>query len=396
MRLLRVIASVNPAHGGPIAGIRAVTPVLASMGVETEIACVDAPDAAWLGSVPQAKVHALGPGQRFWARSPQLVPWLNANGARFDAVVMHGLWLHPSYAVWQAFHASATPYFVYPHGMLDPWFQKARPIKALRNTLYWKLIEHRVLRDATGVLFTCDEERRLAREPFRPYACREIVVNYGSATPPADGDRCQAVFLEKFPPLAGKPFLLFLSRIHEKKGVDLLLKAWSSRLKSGQAAPHLAIAGPCADAAYLDGLKRLASELGLASHVTWLPMLEGDVKWGALHACDAFILPSHQENFGIAVVEALACARPVLISDKVNIWREIESDGSGLVAPDTEAGVGQLLDHWQSLDATARSAMNQSARRSFEQRFTIAKAAESLVNAIRSAKNPSPCEPATK
>jgi glycosyltransferase involved in cell wall biosynthesis len=389
VRILRVIASVNPTQGGPVAGIRAVTPVLATMGVETEIACVDSPAAGWLGSVPQAKVHALGPAQRPWARSPQLVPWLRANGSRFDAVIMHGLWLHPSYAVWQAFRPpSTTPYFVYPHGMLDPWFQNARPIKALRNTIYWKLIEHRVVRDATGVLFTCDEERRLAREPFRPYASREVVVNYGSATPPLDRDRCKGVFLQKHSELIDKNFLLFLSRIHRKKGVDLLLKAWSGQLKTGKTPPHLAIAGPCADTAYLDGLKRLASELDLTPHITWLPMLEGDAKWGALNACEAFILPSHQENFGIAVVESLACGRPVLISDKVNIWREIQSDGSGLVAPDTTQGVSQLVEAWQALDARAREKMNLLALESFEQRFTIAKAAESIVNVIRGATAP--------
>jgi glycosyltransferase involved in cell wall biosynthesis len=389
VRLLRVIASVNPTQGGPIAGIRAVTPVLASMGVQTEIACVDAPAAGWLDSVPQAKVHALGPAQSSWARSKELVPWLRTNGSRFDAVVMHGLWLHPSYAVWQAFRQPSTPpYFVYPHGMLDPWFQKARPLKALRNTVYWKLVEHRVIRDATRVLFTCDEERRLAREPFRPYACREAVVNYGSATPPPDGERCKGVFLQTHPELAAKTFLLFLSRIHQKKGVDLLLQAWSAQLKAGKTPPHLAIAGPCAEPAYLDGLKRLAAELGLAAQVTWLPMLEGDAKWGALNACEAFILPSHQENFGIAVVEALACGRPVLISDKVNIWREIQSDGSGLVAPDTAEGVSRLVESWQALETRAREKMSLLARGSFAQRFTIAQAAGSLVNAIRGATAP--------
>jgi glycosyltransferase involved in cell wall biosynthesis len=88
------------------------------------------------------------------------------------------------------------------------------------------------------------------------------------------------------------------------------------------------------------------------------------------------------------VVESLACGRPVLISDKVNIWREIQSDGSGLVAPDTTQGVSQLVEAWQALDARAREKMNLLALESFEQRFTIAKAAESIVNVIRGATAP--------
>jgi glycosyltransferase involved in cell wall biosynthesis len=66
-------------------------------------------------------------------------------------------------------------------------------------------------------------------------------------------------------------------------------------------------------------------------------------KWGVLYGCEAFVLPSHQENFGIAVVEALACGKPVLISDQVNIWREIVEDGAGIAEADTEEGVVKLL-----------------------------------------------------
>jgi glycosyltransferase involved in cell wall biosynthesis len=107
-------------------------------------------------------------------------------------------------------------------------------------------------------------------------------------------------------------------------------------------------------------------------------MLQGDLKWGAFHGSDVFVLPSHQENFGVAVAEALGCGLPVLISDKVNVWREIEADGAGMVAADTVDGTEKNLVRWLELDDTARADMRARAARTFEARFRI----ETMVSAL--------------
>jgi glycosyltransferase involved in cell wall biosynthesis len=107
-------------------------------------------------------------------------------------------------------------------------------------------------------------------------------------------------------------------------------------------------------------------------------MLQGDLKWGAFHASDVFILPSHQENFGVAVAEALGCGLPALISDKVNVWREIEADGAGLVAADTVDGTEKNLLRWLELDPAARDAMRAQATLTFKARFRI----ETMVSAL--------------
>src|ERR1035437_10156512 len=108
-------------------------------------------------------------------------------------------------------------------------------------------------------------------------------------------------------------------------------------------------------------MKALAKRLGIQGHVTWTGMLAGDLKWGAFYQAQAFVLPSHQENFGIAVAEALACGRPVLISNKVNIWREIAEDRAGLVENDDRAGAVQLLRQWTGMSATAKTEMGRRA-----------------------------------
>jgi glycosyltransferase involved in cell wall biosynthesis len=107
------------------------------------------------------------------------------------------------------------------------------------------------------------------------------------------------------------------------------------------------------------------------------------MKWGAFYASEAYVLSSHQENFGIAIAEALGCGVPVLISDKVNIWREIEADGAGIVNSDTLAGTKESLKRWLALDETARQQMGANAKRSFEERFTVEAMAKSIEVAIQ-------------
>jgi glycosyltransferase involved in cell wall biosynthesis len=109
------------------------------------------------------------------------------------------------------------------------------------------------------------------------------------------------------------------------------------------------------------------------------------LKWGAFYASEAFVLPSHQENFGIAVAEALSCGLPVLISDKVNIWREIEADGAGLVAPDTLQGTRSSLNVWFGLTVDAKMTFVQRAQDCFQRRFTVDAMTISLLNAMQRA-----------
>ena len=379
MNILRVISSVDPKGGGPVEGLRQIIPVLARLGHTTQVASLDDPGAPWVTDFP-APVHALGPGRMKYGLSLRLVPWLRANAPRFDAVIVHGLWQHTSFGVWQALHGSKTPYFVYTHGMLDPWFKNTYPLKHLKKCLYWPCAERRVLRDAQAVLFTNEEERRLARQSFLGYDCREQVISYGTASPLGCPQVLRRRFFERFPVLEGRKLLLFLSRIHPKKGCDLLLKAFAGAAGTNPNL-HLVMAGP-SGGDWQTGLERQAEALGLAGRVTWTGMLSGDDKWGAFHAADAFVLPSHQEYFGLAVAEALACGLLVLISDKINIWREVVRHGAGLVAEDTEEGTAGLLRDWLALTPAEVRRMRKRARCCFLTRFEIEAAAESLAGTL--------------
>ena len=378
MRILNVITSTNPAAGGPIENVTQMSRFLGDSHL-FEVACLDAPDAPWIADSP-LKIHALGPSRSGYAYAPDAVRWIRENRRHYDVVLVRGIWQFGSYATWKALRNTSTPYFVFPHGMLDPWFKRTYPLKHVKKLMYWPWAEYRVLRDARAVCFTCEEERVLARESFRFYRAREAVVNYGTAAPPDDAPAQRTTFLAKFPALADKKLLLFLSRIHVKKGADLLIEAFA-RAATSDASLHLVMAGPDQQGLQSE-LQTLARKLGIAERITWTGMLQGELKWGAFRAASAFILPSHQENFGIVVAEALACGVPVLISDKVNIWREIAADKVGWVAPDTLEGTLANITAWLHTPDDQIIAMNAAAVRCFRERFEIGGAARSLLAVI--------------
>ena len=383
MRILRVIDTLNPRTGGPAMGVRSVTPVLRDLGHETVIATVDSPEQP-AQCVDGADVIALGPARGSYRFSQDLRVWLLRNVHRFDVVVVHGLWQSLGRSVHLATRDNPVPYFVYPHGMLDPWFRRAYPGKHAKKWLYWLMVERHVLGDASAVLFTCEEERRLARKSFAPYYCVERVVNYGTAAAPDDEALQIATWHKLYPALRHRPFLLFLGRIHPKKGIDLLLEAYATLASQTGTPPALVIAGPSEDPELLRRLQTLAANLPERSEIIWTGLLEGAAKWGALRTADAFVLPSHQENFGLAVVEALSVGTPVLISKQVNIWREIVADGAGFASDDTVAGTTELLAGWHALPTIARTGLRSRAAKCYRERFDVHSVAHSFVTTVQS------------
>lgn len=380
MRILHVIDTLSPAAGGPPEAIRQL-----ALAYEQEVAharievvCLDRPDEPFLSGIP-CPVHALGQSSlgRF-AFSPRLWRWLCRHAGRFDILVMNGIWSFPGVAVRSAARRAGIPYGVFVHGALDPWFNRKYPLKRIKKSLYWP-VQYSVLRDAAAVFFTTAMERDLAKNSFRPNRWNSVVIPYGTTdfgSFPEDAARQVEEFQASLPALRDRAFLLFMGRIHEKKGCDLLLEAFG-RLASVNPDLDLVIAGP-GQAALISKLQAQAVRLGIAPRVHWPGMIRGDLKRGILRACQAFVLPSHQENFGISVVEALCAGRPVLISNQVNIWPEIEADGAGFIEDDTLAGTERLLRRWLQLTSVEREEMAGRARPCFLARYTMNRTAATI------------------
>ena len=379
MKLLRIISTTDPEAGGVIESVLQASVAMQVLGHEVELLCMDANDSSWLKSLP-IKTHAVGPGATSFGYCPRIKRWLIEHHGNYDAFIIDGLWQYHGFTSRDALLRLGRRYHVYPHGMLDPWFKRKYPLKHIKKWLYWLVAEYRVIRDAEKVFFTTEEEKEVSQNSFWLYRCNGEVAPIGTTAFTGDIKLAKQEFFQQYPLLCDKPYLLFLSRIHPKKGLDLLLNAFAEHHKL-QPGLHLVIAGPD-QAGWRLKLEELAVDLGIEDKVTWTGMLKGNIKWGAYFNAEAFILPSHQENFGIVVAEALSSGTPTLISNKVNIWREVDAESAGLVEMDTVVGCGRLLKNWIGMNDDARENMIVNTKTCFDRHFEISNAAINLVKAL--------------
>ena len=377
MKFLQLVHTLDPSVGGVATAVVALSRGLARRGHKIDIVVLDEPSASWIENVDLA-VHALGSGLTSYRYSRVLLPWLRQHGGDYDRVIVNGMWQYLSFAAWRRYAGSSVPYYVFPHGMLDPWFKETFPLKHLKKWLYWPWAEYRVLRDAAAVIFTSEEECLQARRSFWLYRAREKVSPLGVEASPISPN-AKSEFLSRYPQLQNTRNFLFLGRLHPKKGCDILLDAFA-RIRSNDPV-SLIMAGPD-QISWESDLRRQVARLNLTNRIVFTGMLQGAMKQGALASADAFVLPSHQENFGISVVEALAAGVPVLISNRVNIWREIDADRAGYVESDDLAGTTRLLQRWIDTPPAERETMRQNARNCFEQRFEIDRAVDSLLQVL--------------
>ncbi|HEY2470447.1 MAG TPA: glycosyltransferase [Terracidiphilus sp.] len=388
MKLLHIISLTDSESGGPIEALLRISEVLIRDGHQVAVASLEDEEEVARRKFP-FPIAGLGRGTKPYSYNPHLAPWLRENACNFDVVVLHGLWNYSSLGSWRGLRNGSTPYYIFAHGMMDPWFRDRYPLKHIAKQAFWTLAEGRVLRDAQSVLFTCEEERMRARGVFKGHPYRERVVLLGTADPDGDPAIQRAAFESALPALNGRRFLLYISRIHPKKGCDLLINAFAEVAQELAHDLQLVIAGPD-QVGWVPELQQLAESLGIAARIHWPGMLKGDAKWGAFRSADAMILPSHQENFGFVVAEAMACSSPVLISDKVNIWREVQASGCGLVEPDTLEGTRCLIRRFYAQSHADREQMAHKARAGFMRYFDIEGTAHAFARAIGFESEPAP------
>ncbi len=299
--------------------------------------------------------------------------------SRADIVHLHSLYLFHTWATALLCRRFGVPYLLRPHGTLDPFLWKRhRGRKAVLETLF----QNRVLREAASLHYTAEEEMRLAK----PYAQgnRGVVVPNGLdlaqyAELPAAGSFCAA-----HPEIGDRRIVLFLSRLNFKKGLDILVPGFAQAAKR-HADLHLVIAGPD------DGMETAArgwvAAEGIGDRTSFVGMLDHKAKLAAFRDAAMFVLPSYSENFGIAIVEAMACGVPVAISDKVNIWREIQEAGAGLVGPADVETVTQQIERLAA-DPASAAEMGRRGKALAADRFSWTTIARQLETVYRSLARP--------
>lgn len=338
MKVLHVIPSLGPLRGGPSFVLPVVAEGLAARGVTVEVAATDdnGPDgrlAVPLGQPVRQRDVTYWYFRRqtsFYLASLPLTRWLWRNMRSYSLVHIHALFSYASNAAAWIARARGVPYIIRPLGLLNRYgMERRRPwLKAAS----FRLCERPMLEHAAAVQYTTEQEQ--AEAEVLGFAARPVIIpNPVDAPVAAEAGRFRA----RHPETQGKLLVLFLSRIDEKKGLDLLIPAFAQLRREAPEA-RLAIAGSGPET-LVSRLKELAERHGVAGQVLWLGFVEGQAKAELLRDADVFVLPSYSENFGVAVVEAMQQGVPVVVSDQVGLHREITAHEAGLVTP---CGVGAL------------------------------------------------------
>lgn len=369
MRVLHVIPSVEERSGGPAAAIVPLCRALRDEGIDVLLAttshgltriCTDGVEE--YKGVP-ARVFPVQVSGSFKYSRP-LMGWLKRSVKEFDLVHIHAVFNHASVAAARECRRAGVPYVVRPLGTLDPWSMRQ---KAGRKRIFWSLVGKRMLQGSAAVHYTAVGEKTATEESLGINHGR--VIGLGVEVSGCVPAKKAADF---FPVLAGRPYVLFLSRLDPKKNVEGLIDAFKSVKEDAWC---LVIAGD-GPRDYVPALKRKAGDSGKIIFTGWV---DGERKEALLRDAALFALPSHQENFGLSVMEAMARGVPVLVSPHVNLAPEIEAANAGWVVDLTQLRNGLAA----TLENDAERARRGKAASSFARQHTWQRTATELAQLYR-------------
>lgn len=323
VRVLHVIPSLDPGDGGPSKAVVEICRAIRDSGTDVEIASTGN------GPAPQDIPTHLFPrkGKLEYKYSPELSKWLDSNVKRYDVLHVHAVFNHSTHAACRTAMKRGVPYIVRPLGTLNESYALQQSAWKKRQYLRW--IARAELDGAMALHCTSQPEA----EDMRRLGLRapKVVIPHGLRTEEFDRLPPRGTFRR-----GDTPVILFFGRVHPKKGFDILLPALE--VLSRRHTFHMVIAGP-GDDAYVNGLKAEAQRRGIAERVTFAGMQTGAARLQPLADADIFVLPSYNENWGIAVAEAMACGIPILVSDQVDLCVEVREWQAGLVVT---CDVGEL------------------------------------------------------
>lgn len=390
MKLLCVSPSYRPAfqYGGPIASIHALNKALVKRGVGVT---VYATNAGLDGKVPVnqevdvdgVKVTYFGfvnflefIGRTGWQFSWQITNALKKTLKAFDLIHINAVWNYPAAVTAYYCRKYKKPYIIAPRGTLYPYTIGRN---AWKKWPYYKLVAKRDLKGAAAIHYTTEDELEKCHS-FLGLNNTAIIIPNGIDLSEFNVLPEKGKLRGRYPFLKAKKVVLFLGRIHWKKGLDLLAKAYG-RLARERRDVHLLIVGSD-EGGYEKKVRGWLEDESVLDQVTFTGMLNGKEKIEAFAGSDIFVLPSYSENFGMAVIEAMACRLPVVISNQVGVYRELQRAEAGLIvrldSADLYSALIRLLDNGkEALE------IGKQGRKLVEEQFAIEKVADRMIEAFK-------------
>ena len=386
MRILVTSFSIGPLTGGLRVGVLGLCKGLAKRGHQVSLYTTNADENEIL-NVPLG-VSTLEEGVEVFFYPAQkiifgnvlsypLVAALKHRVPNVDLVLIHSMYQLTSTAAAFYCRKFRVPYVVRPHGIMDP--KLARRRRWLLKWAYIQLFEKRNLNCAAAIQYSSRMEDEMARH-FIQVKSPSLLIPEGVSLKPFEKLPNRGNFRDKYPEMEGKSLILHLGRIHQKKGLDLLVEAFS-RVAARRDDIHLVLAGS-GDKGYVMQITKMLHDLDVFDRTTITGQLDEDEKLAILRDADIFVLASHGENFGISVVEAMACGLPVIISDKVGIWREILEASAGTVTKCQPEEIADAIDNLLN-DSELRMAMGQRGKNIARDKFSSDRMSESMETAYQ-------------
>jgi glycosyltransferase involved in cell wall biosynthesis len=382
IKIVHVINSIDPADGGPPTVVMRLSAAQALLGNDVHVVSYVESSAreridqaiAQIPGRDRVHLHLLTPANRFERLTGRTArPLISSvlKGAQF--VHLHGVWESILLYAATAARRAAIPYCVRPAGMLDPWSMRQKPWKKRLALLSF----FRRMLDGAAFIHTLNQDEARLLAPLNLRAPSRTIPN-GISLEEIDPLPLAGTFRARMHALHGRRFVIFISRLHTKKGLDYLADAFTT-LALTYLDVDLVVAGPDygAEASFRDAVR----QAGLNERVYMVGPLYGTDKIAALVDADCFCLPSRQEGFSLAVTEALACGVPVVISKQCH-FPEVASAGAGVVVDLDPAEIAEALNIVLSDPAKARQ-MGRAGRRLVEQHYTWGRIAEDTIKAYR-------------
>lgn len=316
MKILHVVPSIAKEEGGPSKAVIEMCKEQNKQGIKSDILTTHKNNKR---KVKNQKVYSFKSylGYKY---SPKLKKWLKNNISGYDLLHIHTVFCYTTYLAAKQARRTNTPYIIRTIGQLYPWCLNQ---KKLKKKIYLELIERKNLENASLLHFTTEDEKENMG----------INIENDSYILPLGIKKTEKIrkekFNELFPKLKDKKIILFLSRIHPKKGLDLSISSLERILKNKKEWV-LVIAGD-GPKRYVKKIKNLVEKLDLVEKVKFTGFVGGDKKQALLQNSEIFILPSHSENFGISVIEAMQSGTTVATSNNVGVYKDIKKENAGEV-----------------------------------------------------------------
>ena len=362
MNILHLIRTLDPAYGGPVFGLIDVASKMASQGHSVDVVTLDNQYySKYKFNVILFKKTFLNYGFNLY-----FFIWLKKNHTKYDLIFVNGVWQFHSLAMSLL---GPKRYYLFTHGMLDPWFKERYFLKHIKKYIYWLFFERLTLKNSIAVLFISKNEQKLATKsfPFHQYKSKVIGFGLPAIKKPIFKDCKNSSFYNKI--TKRKKILLHIGRIDQKKGTDILLEIFKKypELKKD----FILIIGGYDQNSWGRKLFNEHSQIIDNKNIFWLGPISNNERSLLLHKADFFVLPSHSENFGLVIPEALSVGLPVLISNKVNIYKTILKYRAGFVFNDNISsfyvGIKKLL----SFDQSEIRSLSVCAKKCFNEEYNL-------------------------